>query len=80
MNTSKSHRCWEGEQREILLGVFTHFYRFSKGDFRRRSPICTVVCCTAAEILVDFRSNFIVDSSHPPKSVQNINGHVWATI
>ena len=41
MNTSKSHFFLEGEQREILLGVFTHFCRFSKGAFCRKSPIST---------------------------------------
>ena len=31
MNTSKSPYCLEGEQREILLGVFTHFASSPKG-------------------------------------------------
>ena len=41
MNTSKCHYCYEGEQREILLGVFTHFCRFSRGAFLGKSPIST---------------------------------------
>ena len=41
MNTSKIHYCLEGEQREILLGVFTRFCRFSKGAFGRKSSIST---------------------------------------
>ena len=39
MNTSNCHYCYEGEQREILLGVFTRFYRFLKGAFWRKYPI-----------------------------------------
>ena len=41
MNTSTSHYCWEGEQRDILLDVFTRFCRFSKGAFCRKSHIST---------------------------------------
>ena len=41
MNTSLSHYCLEGEQREILLSVFTHFCRFSKEAFCRKSHILT---------------------------------------
>ena len=37
----KSHYCQEGEQREILLVVFTRICRFSKEAFCRRSPIST---------------------------------------
>ena len=39
MNTSKIHHCYEEEQREILLGVSTHFCRVSKGAFCSKSPI-----------------------------------------
>ena len=31
MNTSKSYYCYEGEQREIFLGVLTRFAGFRKG-------------------------------------------------
>ena len=41
MNTFKSHYCQEGEQREILLAVFSRFCKFSKGDFYTKSPILT---------------------------------------
>ena len=41
MNAYKSHYCKEGEQREILLGAFNRFCRFSKGAFCRKSPIST---------------------------------------
>ena len=41
MSTFQSHRCPEGEQREILLAVFARFYRFSKGAFYRKSRIST---------------------------------------
>ena len=33
--------CQEGEQREILVAVFSRFCKFSKGAFRRKSPIST---------------------------------------
>ena len=41
MSTSKCHRSWEGELREILLVVFTRICRFWKGAFGRKSPIST---------------------------------------
>ena len=41
MNTSKSYYYQEGEKREMLLGVFTRFCRFSRGAFGRKSPIST---------------------------------------
>ena len=41
MYTFKSHYCQEGEQREILLAVFTRFCGFSKGAFYRKSPTST---------------------------------------
>ena len=41
MSAFKSHYCWEGEQREILLAVFARFCRFSKGAFCRKPPILT---------------------------------------
>ena len=40
-NTSNSHYCSEGEQREILLAVYARFCRFSKGAFCRKFPIST---------------------------------------
>ena len=39
LNISRSHYCLEGEQREILLGVFTHFCRSSKRALCRNCPI-----------------------------------------
>ena len=39
MNTSKSHYRYEGELREILLGVFTRFAGFQKKAVCRKSPI-----------------------------------------
>ena len=41
MKTSKCHYYYEGEQRKILLGVFTRFCRFSKGALWRKYPIST---------------------------------------
>ena len=41
MKTCKCYHGWEEEQREILLGVLTRFYRFSKGVFFRISAIST---------------------------------------
>ena len=41
MNKSKSLYCLEGEQREILLGVFLRFCRFSKGTFSKKSFVST---------------------------------------
>ena len=40
MKTSKYH-CHEGEQREILLGVFARFCRSTKGAFWSKYPIST---------------------------------------
>ena len=39
MNTSKSHYCQEGEQREILLAIFARFWSFSERAFYRKSLI-----------------------------------------
>ena len=39
MNTSKCHYCLKGEQREILIVVFTRFCWFSEGNFGTKSPI-----------------------------------------
>ena len=42
MNAYKCHYGKEGEQRDILLAVFTHFFcRFSKGVLCRKSSIST---------------------------------------
>ena len=37
----------------------------------RRETNETIISCMIAEILVNFRNNFSVESSHPSKSVQN---------
>ena len=41
MNTSKSHYCQEGKQREFLFAVFVRFSKFSKGAVYTKSPIST---------------------------------------